>query len=95
MANAQNRYQSQVGGILASSHHAMAGVTKPKVLLVRQVMHLSYATLAQTFNMVGKAQLDGIRHAMIEDISRWPGPMCSWRESASRLIGESSHGNLI
>ncbi len=93
MANPQNVYKSQ-SGVLMASHQALKTLYVPKVLLCRQVMGLSYAVLAKTFNMVGKAQLEGIRHAMIEDIDQWQGPMCSWRESAARLLGESRHGNL-
>jgi hypothetical protein len=90
----QNSYQ-RTNGLILGGHEAMAKIYKPRVVLVRDVMALSYHVLAQTFGMVGKAQLDGIRHALIEDITHWPGPMASWRESAARLRGEAEHGNLM
>lgn len=93
MAYKQNTYRD-LGGATLGGHEAMEKLYRPKVVLVRDVMRLSAATIAATFNVVGKHYIEGLRFAMIEEIDKWPGPMCSWKESANRILGVVEHTDL-
>lgn len=95
---AQNSYRNLGAGQVLGDHKAMRAIANTfdnRVMVCRQVLRLSYLTLHEAFQgMKGKAQLDGMRHAMIEDIAAWPGPVTSWRESAARILAASQAETL-
>lgn len=94
----QNAYRNMGGGHVMADHKAMKSIAKSfdnRVMVCRQVMALSYLTLHEALGGIkGKVALDGLRHAMIEDIASWPGPVTSWRESAARILAASKAGTL-
>lgn len=88
-----NNY-GNAGSLIVADHAGMASYTRAKVVVCRQILRLSYGVLAETFGLVGKAQLDAVRFAMIEDLGQFPGPVYSWRECAHRVMGAAEHGVL-
>lgn len=93
-----NRYRTLGKGVVVGDAAAMpklAPLFDNRVLVCRQILRLSYRVLSEAFDGIkGRAQLEGCRAAMIEDIASWPGPVTSWRESVARLKGLSDNENL-
>lgn len=92
--NRPEAYQSLGNGVILGCDDAIKGLAKSKVELYRQICALSASVISETFGVVGKPYIDGLRFAMIEDVQAWRGPQCSWRESAARVAGAAHHGML-
>lgn len=73
------------GELLFCGHEAMEKLYQPKVVICKQIIGLSAGTIARAFNVVGKAYIEGIRQAMIEELEGMSTPACSWRDVATRL----------
>lgn len=88
---AQNSYRTlPFGRGVVAGHEAMQAAYLPKVKIVNQILHLSAGTIADVFGVVGKAYIDGIRHAMVLELDACPVPLTGWREVADRVKGRHS-----
>jgi predicted trehalose synthase len=85
----QNSYRTVSAGVLGG-HEAMRAVYLPKVRIADSILRLSAASIAQAFGVVGKAYIEGCRHAMILELNGCQVPLSSWREVADRVKGRTS-----
>lgn len=90
-----NRYLTTANNLVVAGHQGMSAVYMPRVKVCQQILYLSSHAISEAFDgVVGEAQIEGIRHAMIEDLSEDTRPVSSWREVAARLNGRSEHESL-
>ena len=88
MAKKANRYKT-IDGFVIGSHDGMAAIYRPKVIIARQILALSAATIAEAFGVIGRQYIDGVREAMLDELDGCQTPLCSWREVAARLNGRA------